>query len=171
LREVNGVLDAIKNRMPGLSRNLHARRNVWGEEVKRGSGAGQGAAGAAYNFLSPVYTTSVNRDPVMQEMARIRVPLAMPQRSLTIDGEKRKLTPAQYSAYVQLSGKPAKSYFDQFIQTDDWKSMTIEEQRDEAKDALKEFRESAREQLKQMFPELSKAGAIPPPPPGFMLAK
>jgi hypothetical protein len=168
LREVRTVLDGVKNRLPGLSHDLTARRNVWGEEVKRGSGAGQGVAGAAYNFVSPVYTSSISRDPVMKEMARLRVPLSMPQRSLTIDGKKRRLTPEQYSYYVQLSGKPAKAYFDTYIQTDEWKSKTPEEQRDEAKEVMKEFRDFARDQLKGMFPDLQRRDDLPPMPKGFV---
>jgi hypothetical protein len=167
LREVRTVLDGIKNRMPGLSHDLTARRNVWGDEVKRGSGAGQGAAGSAYNFISPVYTSSISRDPVLKEMARLRVPLSMPQRSLTIDGVKHRLTPEQYSYYVQLSGKPAKAFFSGYIGSDEWQNMTEEERRDTAKERLKEFRAGARGQLKQMFPDLG----APPPPAGFALAE
>ncbi|MDP9412809.1 MAG: hypothetical protein M3Q08_01685 [Pseudomonadota bacterium] len=169
LREVNSALDAIKNRVPGLSHDLTARRNVWGEEVKRGSGAGQGAAGSAYNFVSPVYTAKVDRSPLMQEVARLRAPLPMPQRSITAGGVKRKLTPEQYSYYVQLAGKPARSFLDGFIQTQEWRSMPDEDRKEYLKETLEEFRGEARDQLKQMFPELNTVPGAPPPPRGFVV--
>jgi hypothetical protein len=167
LREVRDVLDGIRNRVPGLSHDLAARRNVWGEEVKRGSGAGEGAAGAAYNFVSPVYTSRISKDPLMQEVAKLRAPLPMPQRSITAGGVKHKLTPEQYSYYVQLSGKPAKAFFDGYIQTQEWRAMTPEDRRDFLKETLEDFRKDAREELKRMYPELNSAKGAPPPPAEF----
>lgn len=173
------MLDGLKNRLPGLSHDLAARRNVWGDEVKRGSGAGQGLSGAAYNFVSPVYTTTISRDPLMQEVAKLRAPLSMPQRTITSGGEKRKLTPEQYSYYVQLSGKPAKAFLSGYIQTQEWQSMGAEDRREFLKETMEDYRKSARDELKRMYPDLESGGdlrpmpkgsPLPTLPPGFQLA-
>jgi hypothetical protein len=171
LREVRTVLDGIKNRVPGLSHDLHARRNVWGEEVKRGSGAGTGPAGSAYNFVSPVYTSRISKDPLLQEVAKLRAPLPMPQRSITSGGVKQKLTPEQYGHYVQLAGKPAKAFLDGYIQTQEWRGMTPEDRRGFLTETMEDFRKQAREELKRMYPELNVAKNAPPPPPGFAVAE
>lgn len=171
LREVSGLLDSIKNRVPGLSDDLQARRNVWGDEIKRGSGAGTGPIGSAYNFASPVYTTKETSSPLLKEAARLRARLSMPQRSLKIDGETVKLTAEQYSYYVQLSGKSAKAELEEFIQTDDWQSMNDDERREYMSETFKYKREEARDTLKEMFPELNpnREPAVParklPTPP------
>lgn len=167
VRHVNSVLDAIKNRVPVLSRDLEARRDVWGEPIKRGSGAGQGPVAGTLNYINPVYYSRESRDPLRREVARLRAPLSMPQRFLRIGKENRKLTPEQYGAYVELSGKPAKQYLDEFIKTREWRAMGDDERREHLKETLTEFRDIARGELKRRYPELDEE-VPPPPPPGFV---
>jgi len=172
LREVRTMLDAIKSRVPGLSQNLQERLNVWGEPIKRGSGAGQGPLGSAFSFVSPVYTSSMTKDPVLLEAGRLKAPISMPQRSITIDGQRKQLTPEQFHLYVQLSGRPAKKYLEGVIASPEWATISDDERRDFLKDTLREYRDAARDQLKQMFPDLGGAApstALPPLPPGAQL--
>ena len=100
--------------------------------------------------------------------------------SLRIDGKTHMLSPKQYDVYVQLSGKPARQYLEQFIQTPEWQAMDADTQREFLKETMKEFRASAREGLMERYPELQPGGKLPPVadgfelpplPPGFQLAK
>lgn len=95
---------------------------------------------------------------------------------MKVDGRNVQLTPEQFRAYVELSGKAAKSYFNEFIKTREWRAMTDDERREAVKDALGEFRASARDELKQRYPDLAGTRPVgarrdefvpPPPPPGF----
>lgn len=169
LREVNGILDAVKNRVPGLSHDLLARRNVWGDEIARGNGAGGSSTSAAYSFVSPVSTSRVKSSPLLREVARLRAPLSMPQRKVCVGGVDRKLTPEQYAYYVQLAGKPAKAHLEEYIGTADWKALTDDERRDYLADTLKETRAEARGQLLTMFPALAAEPDLPPIPAGYQL--
>lgn len=169
MREVNSVLDAIKNRVPGLSHDLLARRNVWGDEIARGNGAGGSALSSAYSFVSPVSSSLVKASPLLREVARLRAPLSMPQRRVRVGGVDRPLTPEQYAMYVQLAGKPAKAHLEEYVGTPEWKALSDDERRDYLADTLKETRADAREQLIGMFPELSAAADLPPMPPGYQL--
>jgi hypothetical protein len=169
VREVNSVLDAIKNRIPVLSRDLQARRDVWGEPLKRGSGAGQSVAEGVANYANPVFYSRETKDPLRREVARLKAPLSMPQRSLMIDGARVRLTPEQYSAYVQLSGQPAKQYFGEFIRTPEWRGMTDDEKREFMGAIMKEFREIARGELRRLYPELQGTGSDLPP--GFNVVR
>ncbi len=169
LREVNGILDAVKNRVPGLSHDLSARRNVWGDEIKKGNGAGGDALSSAYSFISPVSTSSLSKSPLLREVARLRAPLSMPQRKVRSNGVDQRLNPEQYAYYVQLSGKPAKLHLEEYIKTPEWQGLTDDERRDYLRETLAEFREDARGQLFQMFPELNAEPDLPPLPPGFQL--
>jgi hypothetical protein len=96
LREVNSVLDQIRSRIPGLSSSLPPRRNIWGEPIVL-----TGALGP--DMISPIYTSEQKKDPVSDEMIRLRLPLSMPEKQ--IGGVE--LTPQEYDRYVQLAGAEA----------------------------------------------------------------
>ena len=167
MREVNSVLEAIKNRVPGLSHDLLARRNVWGDEIARGNGAGESVLPSVFSFLSPIQASRIKSSPLLREVARLRAPLSMPQRKVRVDGVDRDLTPEQYSYYVQLAGKPARAHLEAYVGTAEWKALTDDERRDYLADTLKETRADARDQLLDMFPELTAEPVLPPRPTGF----
>ena len=104
----------------------------------------------------------------------------MPQRTLRIDGKTVRLTREQYDVYLQLSGKLAGQYFEQFVRTPEWNQMDHDTRREFLKETMTEFRASARDGLKERYPELQAGGnmppipegyKLPPLPPGFVLAK
>lgn len=181
LRNARTVMDAIKSRVPVLSRSVPARRNVWGEPV---------AAGGGVPF-SPFYVSKVNTAPLNQEIARLRVPLSMPQRHIMVDGQNVQLSPQQFDEYVQLAGGPAKSAIDQEIRSPEWRSMSDPDRVQFVKDTLTDFRDTARQTLVERHPELSgqqsppaapslppmpqmprsRPPVLPPLPPGFQLAR
>ena len=162
LRETRNIVDGIKNRIPVVAEGLSVRRTVWGDPVKRGDALGP-------DYISPVYATEEEQSPFLQEMARLRAPISMPSRSLRIDGKTHTLSPKQYDVYVQLSGKPARQYLEQFIQTPEWQSMDADTQREFLKETMTEFRASARDGLKERYPELQAGGKMPPIPEGYRL--
>lgn len=173
MRSARSIVDAIKARVPVLSESVPVRRDVWGEPVKRGESLGP-------DMASPIFTTPVSDDPVRQEIARLGVPLSQPPRYLKVRGKRFDLTPQQYDELVQLSGKPAKQYFDGFMLTDEWRQMPDHERVDLVQETLKEFRAAGREALKERHPEFgggqrrgspraAPVDAPTPPPPGFVL--
>lgn len=148
LRDARSIADAIKARVPVLSKSLPVRRDVWGEPVSRGAG------GAIEKGISPVYRSRIKRDPLSQEIARLRAPLSRPPRSITIDRRKVDLTPAQFDEYVQLSGKPARAALEAEIASPEWKGLTDNERRELVRETFKDFRAAARDALVQNHPEL-----------------
>lgn len=93
MRDVDTILDAFKNKVPGFSTDLPPHRNLWGDPVVMEGGLGP-------DFLSPLYTSSVKPDPVSEEIARLQLPIRKPAKS--IDGVP--LSPQEYDAYVVLAG-------------------------------------------------------------------
>lgn len=87
-----------------------------------------------------------------QEVARLRVPLSKPQRHITVDGQRVELSPEQYADLVQRTGKPAKQYLNEFIRSDEWRSMPDDARVELVRDTLGEFREAGREALKKRYP-------------------
>ena len=150
LRESRTIVDKIKQREPGLSNDIEARRNVWGDEVKGGDSIGP-------DFLSPFYASQKNDAPLLQEVARLKAQLSMPQRSLKVEGKAVELTSEQYSYYVQLSGNPARKHFEQFMGSRRWGRMSDDQLRSYLREKMADFRATARGQLKEMLPELQSA--------------
>ena len=162
MRSARSIVDAIKARVPVVSETVPMRRDIWGEPVERGSSLGP-------DIASPIYTTRVSDDPVRQEIARLRVPLSMPQRYLKVRGQRFDLTPQQYDELMQLTGKPAKQYLDGFMQSEEWQKMPDSERVEFVQETLKEFRDIGREALKDRYPELSGGTrSTPPLPPGYV---
>ncbi len=160
--EMRGVLNAVRARLPIVSHSLDVRLNVWGEPIRRGSGEGTVTPGSAvYDFLSPVVSTRQSDSPMLREFARLRAPVSRPQRSITINRERVRLTPEQYQAYIELSGQPARRYFEEYVRSDSWRSMNDEERREFIRETMEDFRAQARDRLRERFPALD--GSSPPP--------
>lgn len=95
MKATYSIIDHIKSRTPGLSEDLPPRRNVFGEKVVLQGGLGP-------DILSPVYTSEVKRDLVIEEIVAQGTPVPMPRKSIM----GVELTPEQYDRYVVLaSGK------------------------------------------------------------------
>jgi hypothetical protein len=161
LRETRNIVDGIKNRIPILSQTLPVRRNVWGDPVKRGDALGP-------DYISPVYASREERSPLLREVARLQAPLSMPSRSIRSDGVKHRLTAEQYDHYVQLTGKPARQYLENFIKTPEWRELDDDGRREMLRETLEEFRSAARNELRERYPELTGEPELPPLAPGFI---
>ncbi len=146
LREVSSVRDKIKSRIPGYSKDLPARRNIWGEEIVLQGGLGP-------DIISPIYASDMDENPVSQEMIRNKVSISKPDRQ--INGIE--LTPEEYDFYVKESGQAAKrelekviksqSYLRQSDGSDGGKSIII-------RNIILSLREAAKFRTMQKFPDL-----------------
>jgi len=96
-RDVHGILDQYRSRIPGLSRSLPARRDLWGRKVVLPPGWGP-------DIISPIYTSLHDPEPVDRVIVENKIPLGMP--APVIDGVP--LTPHEYEHYVRLAGNELK---------------------------------------------------------------
>ena len=103
-RAVGDWMDQIRSRTPGLSKDLPANRDMWGREINRESGLG-----AAYDILSPSYSSSEKVEPIDQELGRLELWLDKPGKTVSFDGVKVNLKNhlAEWSRYVELAGNAA----------------------------------------------------------------
>lgn len=104
-REVYSMLDAIKARTPGLSKDLPPRLNLWGEPISYESGLGK-----AYDAFSPIYSRSSKGESIDKELIRLEANIGMPRRRTSFDGATIDLSqhPKAYARYVQLAGNELK---------------------------------------------------------------
>jgi hypothetical protein len=175
LRDARTIMDAIKARVPVVSRAVPVRRNVWGDPISSGGAVGP-------KLISPFYASTISNDPVNREVARLQVQLSMPQRYVTVAGKHVQLNPQQYDELIQLAGKPAKSAIAHEMASPEWRQMSDDDKRDAIKSILSDMRSSARDELRSRYPELSGQGGapsaapihnhadLPPLPPGFEMA-
>ena len=85
------VMDRIKSRIPGYSKGLPPRRNIFGEPIVLQGGLGP-------DIMSPIYTNKEVDDPIANEIVAQQVSISMPRR--VINGVE--LDAQQYDKYVLL---------------------------------------------------------------------
>lgn len=101
--EIWSALDAVKARIPGLSKTLPPSRNLFAQPQKFPAGVGP-------DMVSPLYEKEMDKDPVKQEIWRLQIPLTMPAKSI----EKVDLTADEWDQYVVLAGDKWKPDSGQF---------------------------------------------------------
>ena len=103
MRATDSVVDALRAKIPGLSKDLPLYRNLWGEPMDSRSGAGW-----AYDALSPVYLKVAKPQAIDQEIERLEYYPQMPNRKISYQGVLLPLDTKQYSRYVELAGNEIK---------------------------------------------------------------
>jgi len=93
MREVNGMLDAIKARIPGVSKGLQPKIDIWGREIKYGGSLGP-------DFLSPIYQSEMQKDPLNLTLLR----LGQWPSKLTKEFRGVEMTPEEYTGWQKFAG-------------------------------------------------------------------
>lgn len=104
-RDTNGLLDQIESGLPGLSKNLTPRRDLWGQPI-----GAKPMLGAVGQVLSPVKPTAVVRSPIDAELTKLgyyptRIGKKDGMLGVPIDLGNY---PKAYDAYVTLAGNGLK---------------------------------------------------------------
>ena len=145
LREAEAIMNKIKSRLPGYSKDLPPVRNLFGEPVILSGGLGP-------DLISPVFTSVDRDDPAIDEMLRLKVTPSMPSR--TIKGVK--LTPQKYDEYVQLAGRPAKDLLDVLVASPKYAALPSLAKAKAIRDIIASTREAATKAILVANPGLVK---------------
>lgn len=100
---LEGLLDDVRSRIPGMGRDLPPRRDLFGEPITRASGIGWG-----WDMLSPIASKADNPDPITQIILDNRVPISNPPRVI----EGVRLNNEEYSEFSRLAGEGLKERLD-----------------------------------------------------------
>lgn len=169
VREVYSMMDAIRARTPGLSDELPARLDLWGEPVSTESGLGK-----PFDALSPVYSRGSKNEPIDQELLRLEANVTMPPRRTSFKGATIDLSqyPKAYARYIQLAGNElkhpawklgAKDLLNKVV-SDKHPLSAVYRLRTDGPDGgkdvfirstMNDYREMARAQLLKEFPDLA----------------
>lgn len=169
VRQVNSMMDAIRNRIPGMSESLPLAPDLWGEPRKTDSGLGK-----PFDALSPIFTQKPTPEPIDQELIRLNSNVQMPPTTTSFDGVSvnMKQFPKAYERYVELAGNElkhpawglgAKDLLNKIVSGEHPLSQVYQiksDGPDGGKDIfiqgiINQYRESARRQVLQEFPDLS----------------
>jgi adenine/guanine phosphoribosyltransferase-like PRPP-binding protein len=170
--ELNSLLDSMKSRIPGLSKNLPARRDLWGRAISYRSGLG-----SIYDAVSPIASRRENPEPIDLEMLKQETYVGGIKRQVMFDGVTVDLTRDEfkgaYSRYAQLAGNTLKhpawgkgcmDYLNDVVTGKSPMSAAYDLRSDGPdggkalfiRAAVAEYRELARKQLLEEYPELRR---------------
>lgn len=136
LRATETVLDRIKSRIPGYSEELPPRRNAFGDPIILEGGVGP-------DLLSPIYESKQRNDPVYNEIAKLKLDIAMPEKKLF----GSELNALEYDRYVVLQGRLVKPALDQLVARPEYADLPDWAKRDTIKKVVEDSRRAARIQM------------------------
>jgi hypothetical protein len=118
-REVNSMLDAIKNRIPGVREGLMPKLDAFGQPVQTKDKAG---------FVFPIQISEASDDPVRKEAMRLAISVAAPPKKMHFGANTGKigdvkLTPEQTQKFQEVSGNMAHDIMAQVIASGSWATM------------------------------------------------
>lgn len=148
-KSLASYIDAVKEKIPGYSKTLPPMRTLWGEPIEPREGFNDENGQKVYNLLSPAYVKEIKGDKVNQTILDNEIDLDMPRRSFDIPGVPTaiELTPAEYSRYVELAGKPAKAALDQIVKNPGFENAPKFQKDQIFRQVVNEFRQRAKAQL------------------------
>ena len=142
-RDARGVLDKIKERIPGLRETLPQRYDIFGEPI-----TGEGNVGP--DLFSPVYVSTQKNNPIARAMVDAKYFPGKPRRH--INGHD--LTTEQYAEYTQISGKEAVRRLERMVKSPSWSQRSQDSKERVLKRGYDQAREIARKTLMRKHPEL-----------------
>jgi len=172
---VTNMIDGLKARIPGISKEVPRRRNIWGESIPLSVPTPEGLMGDIGSFsniaINPIYMSKERDSPADEFMLQNGFPISMPGKKITIDGVPINFKDfdnhaEMYSRFVQLRGQEVtlsqyegmnmKTYMDYLVSdlTDSGFFEiyeTHEEQQAYIRKVVKDYTEAAKEQLVEEY--------------------
>lgn len=141
-RQKDDLIDAIQGKIPGLSQQLPARTDVFGNELGRKTGPG--VRGGVETMTNPLRPSMERQTPVTREVDALKEQTGtdifptQPNRTVTIDGEKIKLSDQQRYDLNNTMGQRLQKTWAEAIQTDAYKNLSPDQKADMLSDLKKD---------------------------------
>lgn len=161
---VYGLVDSMKSRIPGLSKDLPPRRNLWGEPITTQIGSGERSwAEIAYSAISPIYVSEGKESQIDKELTRLKLGVSKPGKKQDILGVPVDLTPKLYDDYLQLmnedfyAGKSLKQTLNEIVRSPDYKGLTDDQKREQIRDVFTKAKRKGKAKLIEKYPDILNA--------------
>ena len=148
MRQARTITDALRNHIPGhldlmFAHDLYARRDpLTGEPVANLPTLGFG--------LTSLTEKPVTTDKTKLAIVRLGIPLAPLERRIN----NVKLTDQEYDDFTRIAGKLTKMRLDDLVNSPGFDTWAPHVQRDRIEDRIKQNRETARNEIKRMYPHI-----------------
>ena len=127
-KAIDGTINQIKYKIPGLRQTLPTRKDIWGEEVKL---ADNWATRFAEAGILPMTIKQVNNTKVVQELNNLYyktgessiLPTIL-NKTLTINSQKYRLTNQEYNKYKTKYGRNSFELINGLVSSEEYKKMT-----------------------------------------------
>jgi hypothetical protein len=141
-------MDAIKNKIPGLSEELVPRIDIWGQPVPNKESLIQSG-------LFAIYAARIATDPVTVEMTKMGMGIApVPRKIRGIE-----LTDQQWAEFATLAGRMTKDRLDRIIVSPDFERWAPHSRKTVVEEVVRQSREIARNAIMARYPEIPRAAA------------
>ncbi len=119
VRETNSMMGALSQVIPGLSRYIPPKINVWGEDIIM--------PGGVFRQWLPYKYAEQSTDPVEIEFQRLEYYPGLPGKNVTINKKEVELDDIAYGNYCLSYGSKAKKEMSRIISSDWYKNSTNDE--------------------------------------------
>lgn len=119
--------NTMQSKVPGLSKELPAKRDAWGREVKRQDSKGQAFVA---NFLNPGQLGYNASTPIDEEIQRIGAYPNAVNRYIKVGNQNVNLTNEQHSEYQKAMGEYSYDMAETFLKSSAYKSLDDESRKD-----------------------------------------
>lgn len=146
------LINTAKAKVPWISTNVPSRLDPWGDRITRTGFAKpseDGAGAVAYNLLSPVRVSEVNKSsPAKTEAARIMYVAGKPDKKVTIEGKSYDIPVDLHRRFAYASGALAKQNLERIIKQPDYVALDDESKRKVFRQVFEQARDVYRDAVK-----------------------
>lgn len=133
VREARTVVDTLKSRLPGLSKDLLPKRDIWGQKIIRGGAVGP-------DLVSTIYTSRMKHDPVLKELLAIGYFPSQVRRKVS----GVELTAEEYDRLQKVTGVLTRQALTKVMKLKEWSKQTVDGRAKIARDVVNATRQKAR---------------------------
>jgi len=143
MRRTETIVDRIKSRIPGYSKDLPPRRNIWGEPIILSGGLGP-------DLISPVYVSADKNDTLTNEMLRLKITPKMPDKKI----KGIELSSEQYDDYAKTSGKNLKMVLGGLVASGEWAKLPDFAKTEIINKTITQVRSASRSYMLSKYPDI-----------------
>lgn len=164
-RDAQSLLERMMRRIPGLSSDLPAVRNILGEEIKNAQSLGSDGEGwNATNAFIPIQYRAVSSDVIKQELVQLGYPFSPPNRThrgVNLTTLKAGDTNAydryqQLIGQVKLNGASLRQTLTRLIQSPRYQRLSLDPLEGSSSPRVQEIKRVLTEYKRRAFIELKK---------------
>ena len=148
IRQTWGVLDEIKNRLPGYREELHPKIDLWGQPVPTREALGG-------TGVTAVYMQKVNSDPVNITMSQLGMKMGPVEKKI----RNVELAPQEYEDYARVAGVMTKQNLDRMVLSPSWDGLPPGAKQQAVTHIIETCRETARGIIMARYPHIPREAA------------